>query len=230
MKEKPILFSGPMIRAILDDRKTQTRRVVKNQPKMGEHINLCHWVPSGWAYWHASGDCTCVDAKCPYQIGMNLWVRETYAIESNFCVAEIDLYKPPFDDGRPIKWNDSHEHGKYWDQCHYRATDPAPELCYEDKEEPGVRWRPSIFMPRWASRINLTVTDVRIERLQEISREDAKLEGFWPGLNGLESWDGKPYGNAQLAFQACWNDINGKKHPWDSNPWVWVIEFERKTH
>jgi hypothetical protein len=81
-------------------------------------------------------------------------------------------------------------------------------------------------MPRWASRITLEITGVRVERLQEIGRQDAKAEGFLPGLNGLEKWNGKLYGNAQLAFEACWNDIN-KTNPWDSNPWVWVLELKR---
>ena len=102
---------------------------------------------------------------------------------------------------------------------------------YKDTEEKlpcGHKWKPSIFMPRWASRITLEITDVSVVRLQEISRTNATEEGFHASeYNGLEHFGGKSYGNAQLAFRVCWDFIN-KKYPWDSNPWVWVISCVRK--
>lgn len=100
----------------------------------------------------------------------------------------------------------------------FRADQAAKQAC---------RWRPSIHMPRWACRIILEVVSVRVERLQDISRADAKAEGLWPSPhNGLEMVNGVPYGNAQLAFRALWRSINGPED-WEANPWVWVVEFRR---
>ncbi len=193
MGEKPILFSGEMVRAILDGRKTQTRRIVKG-------------------------------TKCPYgKTNDRLWVRETHAIESNLRVLPANQYPPPFSDGRPTSWRHDAEIGDYWLQCHYRATDPRPELACEHEacgNDPCRRvWRPSIHMPRWASRIQLEITGLRMELLQDISDEDAKSEG----IETPERPD--DLGAYSIGFAVLWNQINGKKHPWASNPWVWVVEF-----
>jgi len=196
MKERPILFNAEMVRAILDGRKTQTRRVIKPQPII---------VGDGLSW-----------PLCPYGIpGDRLWVRETFALESSQEVS----YDPPFKDGRPLLEVDGgFEHGTWWEQPHYKATDPEPELSY-DGEGPCVKWSPSIYMPRWASRILLEITDIRVERVKDISRDDAFSEGhpFTKPKHPEIKWN----------FEKLWNSINEKKGlGWDKNPWVWVIEFK----
>jgi len=129
-KEHPIIFSGEMVRAILAGRKTQTRRVIRRTHP--GHLSR---------------------PACPFgSPGDKLWVRETFCIESNLETAPE--YEPPFDDGRPVRRVDDEGEGSYWQQCHYRATDPTPEMDI-GTGEPGVRWSPPIYMPRWASRITL---------------------------------------------------------------------------
>ena len=106
-----------------------------------------------------------------------------------------------------------------WVQPHYRATDPTPELAYEDTDgEPTVRWKPSLHMPRWASRITLEITDVRVERVQEITEKEAKAEGVLP-CDGM---------TAVYWFSEAWDSLYAKKGlGWNDNPWVWVITFRR---
>lgn len=198
MRERPILFSGPMVRAILDGKKTMTRRVIKPQPEMeldGEILpdgtGGYGWEPvlPPWSKW-------------PYQVGDRLWVRETWQI--------IDGCDGPEDN--PV----------------YRADG---ELSYTDDEP--FRWRPSIFMPRWASRIALEITAVRVERLQEITEEDARAEGIIDG-GCLNCGEHEPCGcnnpqpDARDSFVWLWDSINGKTCPWSSNPWVWVISFKKQ--
>ncbi|MFN3323437.1 MAG: hypothetical protein ACK5AZ_08075 [Bryobacteraceae bacterium] len=193
MKERPIIFSGPMVRAILDGRKTQTRRVVRPQPKapMGPERKM---------------------RSCPYGApGERLWVRETFCVES--C-REVGYYPPPFGDGRPIRHIYDGDEWLWWEQPHYRSTDPTPQLDI-GVGDPGVRWRPPMFMPRWASRITLQISKVRVERLQEIRLEDAWAEGIPPDS-----------GDAIAAFADIWDRINAKRgFGWDANPWVWVVQF-----
>lgn len=186
--ERPILFSGAMVRAILDGKKTQTRRVVKPQPP-------ADWVPSPWPYDGAAWS----DRRCPYGApGDRLWVRETWAPIS------------PDEERRPIR------------ECRieYRADTSAarPGGWDEDTDDPeAARWRPSIHMPRWASRLTLEVTGVRVERVQDISEDDARAEGVYPYAD-----------NPRRFFQELWNSINGARgYGWNSNPWVWVVEFRR---
>jgi len=237
MKERPMIFSGEMVRAILDGRKTMTRRVVKPQPDLSvlkpEYRDLqfefrrmpvlgpTH-IPSEWGFCAKHDKPNCVPIygyRCPYgQPGDRLWVKET--------LEKRRLNGITLADGRKIPG------GSF---AFYRA-DGKQCLVGGPGINEGIGWEwekdvlSSIFMPRFASRIMLEITDVRVERLQDISREDAKKEGFWPSdLNGLESWNGKLYGNANLAFEACWDSINGKKpgRSWADNPWVWVISFKR---
>jgi hypothetical protein len=154
MEEYPILFSGPMVRAILEDRKTMTRRVLKPQPKV---IHAIH--PD------ASITTNCIFRKgdqrihCPYgQPGDRLWVRETWSAWTGgmtSCGEERDIIKGKID-----------------------LETQSPQIEYKATSQSEGPWRPSIFMPRWASRIRLEVTDVRVERLNEISEEDAIAEGF----------------------------------------------------
>jgi hypothetical protein len=179
-KERPILFSGEMVRAILDGRKTQTRRVVK--PK-----------PDDSGLWN--------NDKCPYgKPGDRLWVRETF-----------------FVDGPRIQYRADH-HG-------------APKETI---------WKPSIFMPRHASRILLEIADVRCERLRDISEADAIAEGVAsfrpvPGDGDPETLYANymnkgrlSYRKAYFSFMTLWQSINGPES-WNANPWVWVITFKRHT-
>jgi hypothetical protein len=195
MKERPIIFSAPMVRAILAGAKTQTRRVVKLKPwqQIEERDDGAPWP---WMY----DDNRAADhwVPCPYgQPGDRLWVRETW---------------------RPV-------HGGYPDQgARYRA----------DFDRDQTVWRPSIHMPRWASRILLDVTAVRVERLQDISEADAQAEGVipkWePGCSGrlMDAFGGFSFRPAASAYAELWEQINGPG-AWDANPWVWVVEFKRVT-
>ena len=194
MKEKPIIFSGPMVRAILDGRKTQTRRVVKPQPHetVGGLGSMIAWRDFRWC---RGGSIPDVAAECPYgQPGDRLWVRETWADtskESRRC---------------PVS---------------YRATWPP-----DDEECRGFAWKPSIFMPRWASRLTLEVTGVRVERVQDITEEDALAEGVAVDI-GLPYCDPETP-SARMMFKDLWNSINSRRSfGWDMNPFVWVVSFRR---
>lgn len=224
MKEHPILFNGEMVRAILEGRKTQTRRVIKPQPTIiakDAYFTRGLDVPR-----NKSGLDSGCDIKCPYGVpGDKLWARETFVIETNVGLGSD--CKPPFDDGRPLNWVNNFEGDDSWEQCHYRATDPAPELAYDDYDDTQCRWRPSIHMPRWASRINLKITDIRVERVQDISDEDVIAEGI---ETSPEYRDGVPFVDLRYVikdFHKLWDSINEKRgYGWDKNPFVWVVEFK----
>lgn len=260
---KPILFSAPMIRALLDGRKTQTRRILKAPFKGHELVNLRehendarfsgqHNDPFSWGYPYADDGAPMVLGQwpelCPYgKPGDLLWVRETTAIERQ---VEGDQM-PPFNDGRPVKRDED----LGWRQPHYRATDPTPELEYEESnhEGPTVIWKPSIHMPRWASRLTLRITDVRVQRLQDISEADAIAEGAtskpddsrfahmnrsiwsmdWPPERPERGWCDVSLGSAGFAFAAYINQLHGGEHwnlqpsnLWNENPWIWAVTFE----
>jgi hypothetical protein len=215
-KERPILFSSAMVNAIIEGRKTQTRRVVKPQPHhtTSEFTSAADWGV-GEAEWFKpvialpdfEGDVGSESHKaalaefdanpnesihCPYgKPGDRLWVRESFTPRY-------------FDDNSPA----------------YKAdwTTGAAEYVTEPK------WKPSIHMPRALSRITLEITNVRVERLQEISEEDAKAEGVERQPRSNNDVYGEDY---REAFQRLWDKINGKKHPWESNPWVWCVSFRR---
>jgi hypothetical protein len=201
MKERPILFNGVMVRAILDGNKTQTRRVVKPQPHFfGSMTNPNQPFKTLDFGLHCP-------ILCPYgQPGDRLWVRETWL--------EADAPRQPDGHGKAI----------------YAAD-------YADAERPKTRWTPSIHMPRWASRITLEVTGVRVERLQDISEADAKAEGSYLGRCACMSRHADKTPMDMMfnqtgchihgtEFKALWKDINGADS-WNANPWVWVIEFRR---
>jgi hypothetical protein len=196
-KERPILFSAEMVRAILDGRKTQTRRIVKPQPEAMHH-DTEKWelaMPGCRPLFPASF----AEAYCRHgRIGDKLWVRETWQ------------YTGP-------ELND--EPGNV-----YRATDPD----WESME--GWKWKPSIHMPRCASRITLEITGVRVERLQDIGEEDAKSEGIYASSNGLRFMNYK-HGvvdvcKPEFSFMTLWQSLYGDES-WNANPFVWVIEFRR---
>ena len=190
-KERPILFSGPMVRAILEGRKTQTRRIVKGVEFIGGRGDEND--PSAWGYPYPDreGYADLTDGiPCPYgKPGDRLWVRETW---QDWC---------PIWQGAWCGCG-SKEMAQNTHRPAYAAT--PDERCHPAK------WRPSIHMPRWASRITLEVVSVRVERLQEISNDDAIDEG----TNGVD------------FFHDLWQSINGPGS-WDANPWVWVVEFKR---
>lgn len=205
-KERPILFSAPMVRAILAGEKIQTRRVVKPQPPENTYtVSVFHHPdprPHFWAWTDSPNRPDLANlsdwcAPCPYgQPGDRLWVRETWAHNKV----------------EPIK---DRAAGDYI----YRA----------DLNERGVTrwaatWKPSIHMPRAASRILLEITGVRVERLQAISQDDAYDEGaaVWAADTVK---DGNKYSNVKRAFQALWESINGAES-WAASPWVWVVEFK----
>ena len=183
MKERPIIFSCEMVRAVLDGRKTMTRRVVVPQPEYGAYPH--HDEADGVAFANPGSF-----HKYRFLPNDHLWVRETW-----YC-------------DNPSRAQDILSRGE---GLYYKATE----------EHPGIfpKWRPSIFMPRWASRITLEITDIRVERLQHISEKDAVKEGLISDeINQI---------TAAENFENLWDSINGKKYPWASNPWVWVIEFRR---
>ena len=212
MKERPILFSGAMVRAILSGAKTQTRRIVKPQPvKVTRGSVICGLPvpvhPDDYAWPDGPG---CVTVSCkpngptgwaeehsPYgQPGDRLWVREA------FCT---DVRRAP----------------------------DLPQIVYAAdyaSERPRIRWRPSIHMPRWASRITLEITSMRVERLNDINEADAIAEGVTAvssgGVTLFTTTGVNCFQTAKDAYAALWESINGPGS-WDANPWVWVVEFRR---
>ncbi len=193
MRERPILFNPEMVRAILDGRKTQTRRVIKPQPVLGKP----------WKDWMIDPhEMDLPTAYCPYGIrGDQLWVRES------FSVTEHDLVTYKADNvTRQIK-----------------GIADSRMCAYEWKRKPTV-WRPSIFMPRWASRLTLEITSVRVERVQQMARIDAWKEG----MSCPDCKNHSPVCTCIWQFSVLWNSINAKRgFGWDVNPWVWVIEFRQ---
>lgn len=183
MTEIPILFKGSMVRAILDGKKTQTRRIIKPQP---EWIKSAGYYESTVMAWkstiaHISAH------KLPYAKGDILWVKETWAENIPGCPGGIT----------------------------YRADHMDPK---GDGPAHPVKWKPSIFMRRSISRINLLATNVRVERLNDISDNDALAEGIEPSTIGITH---------KTCFRVLWEEVNGPGS-WKKNPMVWVIEFRRR--
>lgn len=208
MNEKPILFNAEMVQAILSDRKTQTRRIMKAQPSEHFHPQTIHGAMDFTAHWYTPGvidkDGYLQPARkdvfgvadedegytCPLgAVGDQLWVREAFA--TGLCTEST---------------------------LAYRATHKTEDL--EEGWGETIKWTPSIHMPRWASRINLLITGVRVERLQAITLGDickeigCGLYDFRPATYGFQVWE------------KLWKSIYGEEN-WEANPWVWVIEFER---
>lgn len=217
MKERGMIFNGEMVRAILDGRKTQTRRPIKWKQtrftEIGEREDGSKWPWSEDAenvcdFWH----------PCPFgSVGDRIWVRETWqAIHDStdeWGHVEERTYAPSIPKEKDTYWHTVYQ--EYFGD--------------ESRDDRGFPWRPAIHMPRWASRILLEITDVRVERLNAISQEDAQGEGMeltgWRPTysdpdSGGEAWT--PYDN----FAQLWESIYGADS-WRANPWVWVIEFKR---
>lgn len=207
--ERPILFSGPMVRAILEGHKTQTRRIIKPQPYHKDAPESCLEDAVANLMWKGQNDWPC-EHNCPCGVpGDRLWVRETFRQwDTDMCGCGENCICPP--SGTPC----------------YRATvNPKAEASIDECYTP---WCPSIYMPRWASRITLEITGIRVERLRDISENDAKAEGVT--ISGGWNADGTNYGvNYTGPFSHLWNAINCKRpgYAWADNPWVWVIEFKR---
>jgi hypothetical protein len=216
MNEHPILFSGEMVKAILEDRKTQTRRVLKKQP-----IDILPMkVPNMWVILETRDPSHGGVIGCRYgRIGDHLWVRETWRCEE--LASGQDGVRFAAD-------NSFHKI-----ENTVAASDAWLESYLSDKPD---KWRPSIFMPRWASRISLEVVNIRVERVQQISREDAKAEG----MSHVWDWNKDRYKkhpehftrgvlNPYVAnYSVLWDELNAKRgFGWDVDPWVWVIEFKR---
>jgi len=200
-KERPIIFNAEMVRAILADRKTQTRRVIKPQPD--------RWLPPFLIYLWNEDQFKRIAARfhCPYgKPGDTLWIRETWHAASHY-----DELKPSLIPAGSPLW--------------YAAK------SYRDHDGWAIRGkkRPSIFMPRWASRITLEITDVRVERVQDISAHDAISEGINPEPHQRcgDFFDD----TAVDEFTELWNSINTKRgFGWDVNPWCWCISFRTIEH
>ncbi|ECG7132949.1 hypothetical protein E6W93_08665 [Salmonella enterica subsp. enterica serovar Uppsala] len=209
MKEHGMIFNAEMVRAILEGRKTQTRRPVKPQPELTERSGFS-W--NGVVFGSGSDDRETnrnfAHVKCPFgKPGDRIWVRETWA-EAGASAPDLKLYRANYPAHVPT---------------HYENVPPAED----------VRWTPSIHMPRWASRITLEIIDVRVERLHSISERDALREGLFqlpasgryclqPGMQ----YFGMASHNAKEVYSWLWASIYGEES-WAANPWVWVIEFKR---
>ncbi|TFW42093.1 hypothetical protein [Pseudomonas fluorescens] len=226
IKERPILFSAPMVRAILEGRKTVTRREIKTRMRSADTSFELHQQPDGsWRPMHTFDE-SCMDNQgtehpitCPYgQPGDRLWVRETW-----YC-DHFEVQKGPY--LQPADMHDL-DQSRQDGELVYAADSLAP---YE-QEQPT--WKPSIHMPRWASRILLEITDVRVERLQDITEDQARAEGVrlytdhaelgnWWHVEGIETYSADP----RKSFELLWSSVGGD---WAANPWVWVVEFKRVT-
>lgn len=216
------------MKAILEGRKTQTRRVIKPIP---DHF---HDFNDGVGFRPQIGD---KDIKCPYgQPGDRLWVRETWKLAS-FWEGEPPDYQYKAD-GAVIEENriygeNAPNYDEWWERICYRAYDDLKRInCPQDedgnfhwdRDASPLPWRPSIFMPRWASRITLEVVNIRVERLQEITIAECIAEGVKDSTN-LPHIGGS--GIEKTEFYLLWNSINAKRgYSWESNPWVWIIEFK----
>jgi hypothetical protein len=223
MKERPILFSAPMVRALLDGSKTQTRRICKSQPyangyEWDGNDFLCHndYLPPsamlmdfGGKSLGSTSNLEGWESECPYgQPGDRLYVRETFMDLTGTGVEHHDA------DGRRQRYA-------------FAADSPPGSYGDEARKGYGLKWKPSIHMPRAASRILLEVVAVRVEPLNDCSEADAQAEGVIPSFRGGVpiKHDGTG-GVCREAYAELWESINGAGS-WATNPWVWVVEFKR---
>ena len=186
MVDRPILFSAPMVRALLAGRKTQTRRIMPNHDAIAQHAEGFTPIIIGRRVYDYAGEEVLSEAL--FAVGDRLWVKETWRAGTSW------------DDNKPSM---------------IAAHVPVDYVASPRSGGPDGKARPSIFMPRWASRLTLTVTDVRVQRLQEISEEDAIAEG-------VETHDGADGPVAE--YEALWESINGAGS-WEANPWVVAVSF-----
>lgn len=202
MKEHGMIFNAEMVRALLDGRKTQTRRPIKPQPELTSGSGFS-W--NGAVYGAGSNaretNRNFAHTKCPYgKPGDRIWVRETFRVHSRATDVATLVYR-------------ANEKNSWTEQTHR-----VPVAACNKPVSPE-KWTPSLHMPRWASRILLEITDVRVERLNDISEENAKAEGAPTECSVIGD---KHF----LGFRTLWKSIYGEDN-WQVNPWVWVIEFKR---
>jgi hypothetical protein len=252
VKERPILFSGPMVKAILDGRKTQTRRVIKPQPDYFEVMGQ----PISWDKgalnppYGKPGDRLWVKESMWVSECGNYYARPVYkkdSIGTDYDIFTKDGSKAWFDSTQPDSKYPERKHlAGGWSNRGKRLKSgrwvPGFELYFYDLDvnkeiRPGtgntiikdysavfLKRTPSIFMPRWASRITLEITQIKVERLQAISESDIKAEGFervqYRGFTAKKIGD-------MGDFSDYWDSLNAKKYPWSSNPWLWVLKFKR---
>lgn len=260
----PILFSTPMVQAILENRKTQTRRIIKPQPdfdsawkNLSDHggrvaavflnetrpateipdLNLDGYL-LGVKSENGFGTGICIpNVKIPYHKGDILWVRETWSL-FGWCFDDGEV-RLKFKDGTVKTFDDLPDDIYEWlarkiDKLEDRGIlqmDPEDEERMELAPGKQFPWEPSIFMPKWACRIFLEVTDVRVERLQDISAMDSVAEGIerMPAQSWWRNYLNDPLPGCSMAresFSSLWRLINGPDS-WTANPWVWVYEFKR---
>lgn len=243
MKERPVLFSAPMVRALLAGRKTQTRRIINPQPTRtlpntkpldGSDGSWDIHRPLGWRWQKNKSFHVYVADGAPYDFaeslaphspygwpGDRLWVKETFS--KDFI---RDVY--PFSGGCWYREEfASVDDPVLRPECHCQTPQPSDCLqCRAKHEGRAFKWRPSIFMPRALSRVTLEVRSIRAERLQSITEEDAKAEGVKPFTQDPEG-DCWTNGKHATAFEYLWGEINGwtGAGSWLENPWVWVVGF-----
>lgn len=240
MKERPILFSAAMVNAILAGRKTQTRRIIKQQPDhRHRNITLDRYVLK--EYLKESGLWQLVkETKCPYGKPQDqLWVRENFKVVHADAGYQGAYSSDDFSEAvAVVEYQDGQK--QRVEGLLYNAIRDSGEVDEIAQAKQAFKKRkviPSIHMFRWASRIDLLIKNVRVERLQDISEEDAIAEGckVLPNAPGgtCYMFEGTEYDKAKLchsspvtAFNQLWKDINGPDS-WDANPWVWVVDFER---
>lgn len=200
MTDRPILFTGPMVRAILDGRKTVTRRLVTGHDVIEERDDGTPW-PYSTTWSH--GDDGSPWQACPYGVpGDRLWVKETFA-------ERVDI------DGKDPA---QRARAKHYLMFKANGDDPRDP----DNFHTWGRWRSPRYMPRWASRLTLDVVSVRVERLQAITEKDARAEGVAVAPVALASG-----ATHRQVFADLWDSLNAKRAPWASDPWVWRVEFRR---
>lgn len=239
MKEYPLIFNSEMVRAILDGRKTQTRRIMKVQPDTPEFgvrqiIESSITKEIGMYFW-SQEDARGIKARskpfsCPYGVvGDRIWVRETWAVVSH--AFDDDGLMIDYVPDRPAKAVHEKPFGNgYYSGHAIYAADGGFTWGDDDGCVDGRScWNPSIHMPRWASRITLEITAVRVEQLNSLSQEDAQAEGM--ELTGWRPTYSDPDSGGEVLtpydnFALLWESIYGEGS-WRANPWVWVIEFRR---
>ena len=223
MKEHPILFSSEMVRAILDGRKTQTRRIIKMPEGIAEKYEYRgddggnellpkesgHYWINGYAMWRPN---------LKYQVGDRLWVRET------FRYVRVGLGCGGSAVGVEYKTGDI--------KFNKRANKYTKQARNKEKRGHHAKWRPSIHMPRWAARIFLEITNIRVERVQDISLKEVISEGIKDTNKCVYNDDNVfkcNHHDTLDKFKNLWDSLNAKRgYGWDKNPWCWVIEFKRK--
>ncbi len=205
MKERPILFSGAMVRAILEGRKTVTRRAMRIQPVLKGHF----WEVYGAGWSDGMDYVPCVyghslAVACPYgQVGERLWVRESFADLQGTGIE----HRP--DPAGPLQ------------RYAFAADSPPGSASDEARKDFGIKWKPSIHMPRAVCRILLEITGLRVERLQVITTEQLIAEGLQTRLREHDAEC-----DLQHQWKELWVSLNGQES-WDANPWVWAVEFKR---